>query len=356
MLGVIFRTAIFGESHGKVIGAVVEGTPPGIRIDEQDIQRELDKRRPGSTIYVSQRTEEDKVEILSGVFNGFTTGAPISMIVRNHDMDSRPYEEFSDIPRPGHADYVARMKYKGFNDFRGGGMFSGRMTAALVMAGSLAKKIILKYGVQVYSHLVSLGPIEAPSSSIDEIRENVYKNNVRCANMEISERMTAYLKKVMDEGDSTGGVVETVLTNVPIGLGAPPMDSLEGDLAKAVFVIPAVKGIEFGAGFRLAKMKGSQSNDEYIIRDDKIAIRTNQQGGINGGISNGMNIIFRVGIKPTPSIQKPQKSVNLKTMKETDLIIKGRHDPCVAIRAVPVMEAVTAIVLADHALRWRSWS
>ncbi|MEM3833423.1 MAG: chorismate synthase [Thermoprotei archaeon] len=352
----MFRVSLFGESHGKLVGVLIEGCPPGLRISEDDIQKELDKRKPGLSLYVSQRKEEDKVEILSGVFNGYTTGAPITMVVWNKDVISNTYEMIRYIPRPGHADYVSYIKYKGFNDYRGGGIFSGRITAGLVMAGAIAKKLLSLYNIEVYSYIINIGPIESPVVTLSEIRENVYKSQVRCPHIETSNKMEDYIKIIMKEGDSVGGVIETIVLNVPVGLGEPPIDTLDGDLAKAMFTIPAIKGIEFGAGFKLSKMKGSEANDPYIINNVKIITSTNNAGGINGGISNGMPIIFRVVVKPTSSIRKKQRTVDLSKMEETEIIVEGRHDPCIAIRAVPVVESVTSIVIADHLLRWLSWS
>lgn len=352
----MFKVSLFGESHGKLVGVLIEGCPPGLKISEDEIQKELDKRKPGTSLYVSQRKEEDKVEILSGVFNGYTTGAPISMVVWNKDVVSNIYEKMRYTPRPGHADYVSYVKYKGFNDFRGGGIFSGRITAGLVMAGVVAKKLLSLYNIEVYSYITSVGSIESPPVTLDEIKENVYKSPVRCPHIETSNKIEDYIKMVMKEGDSIGGIIETVILNVPVGLGEPPIDTLDGDLAKAMFVIPAIKGIEFGAGFRLSKMKGSESNDPYVISNNKVVTLTNNAGGINGGLSNGMPIIFRVVVKPTSSIRKRQKTVNLLSMEETEIIVEGRHDPCIAIRAVPVVESVASIVIADHLLRWLSWN
>lgn len=352
----MFRVSLFGESHGKLVGVIIEGCPPGISISEDYIQKELDKRRPGSSLYVSQRKEEDKVDILSGIFNGYTTGAPITMVVWNKDVNSSAYEKLRYTPRPGHADYVSYIKYKGFNDYRGGGIFSGRLTAGLVMAGAIAKKLLAMYNIEVYSYVTSIGHIESPQVTLNEIKENVYKSPVRCPHIETSNKIEEYIKSIMKEGDSVGGIVETIVLNVPVGLGEPPIDTLDGDISKAMFIIPAVKGIEFGAGFKLAKMKGSEANDAFVVRNNNIYTLTNNAGGINGGISNGMPIIFRVVIKPTPSIRKKQRTVNLLKMEETEIIIEGRHDPCIVIRAVPVIESVTAIVIADHLLRWLSWN
>ena len=342
----------FGESHGSLIGAIIDGCPAGLPLKEEDVQIELNKRRPGFTRISTPRREEDKVEIVSGVYRGYTTGAPICMIVRNRDVKSKPYETVMIKPRPGHADYTAKIKYGGYNDPRGGGRFSGRITAAYVMVGAIAKKLLSLIGVEVLAHTVQIGNISVKNEvSYEDIRRNVYSNPVRCAIPEVAERMMEEILRASSEGDSVGGVVEGIALNVPAGLGEPVFDSLDSDIAKMLFNIPAVKGVEFGAGFRIASMRGSEANDQYAIRDGKIITITNNAGGILGGISNGMPIKVRVAFKPTPSIAKRQRTVNLKTMREEDIEIAGRHDPCIVPRAVPVVEACLAFVLADHALR-----
>jgi len=342
----------FGESHGSYIGAVLDGCPAGLQLSEADIQAELNKRRPGLTEISTSRREEDRVEIVSGVYRGYTTGAPICMIVRNVDVDSKPYEAAMVKPRPGHADYTARIKYGGYSDPRGGGRFSGRITAAYVMAGAVAKKLIGLVGIEVLAHTVQIGNVKVDGEvPYEEIRRNVYSNPARCAVPEIAAKMIDEVLRASREGDSVGGVVEGIALNVPAGFGEPIFDSLDADIAKALFNIPAVKGVEFGAGFRAASMRGSEANDQYAVRDGKIVTLTNNAGGIIGGISNGMPIKVRVAFKPTPSISKRQRTVNLETMSEEEIEVAGRHDPCIAPRAVPVVEACLAFVLADHALR-----
>ncbi|MEM2028068.1 MAG: chorismate synthase [Candidatus Bathyarchaeia archaeon] len=342
----------FGESHGFYIGAVLDGCPAGLPLSESDVQAEMDKRRPGLSDISTARREEDKVEIVSGVYRGYTTGAPICMIIRNKDIDSKPYETVMFKPRPGHADYTARVKYGGYNDPRGGGRFSGRITAAYVMAGAVAKKLLNLIGVEVLAHVVQIGRVRVEGEvPHNEIRKNVYSNPVRCAVPELAERMIEEILSAAREGDSVGGVVEGIALNVPAGLGEPIFDSLDADIAKMLFNIPAVKGVEFGAGFRLASMRGSEANDQYAIRDGKVVTLTNNAGGILGGISSGMPIKVRVAFKPTPSISKKQRTVNLETMNEEEMEVAGRHDPCIVPRAVPVVEACLAFVLADHALR-----
>ena len=350
-IGKLFRVTSFGESHGRCVGVVVDGCPPGLKISEKHIQKELDRRRPGQSRVSTSRKERDKVEILSGIFNGFTTGAPICMMIWNQDVDSSGYEKIRFTPRPGHADYSAFVKYRGFNDYRGGGRFSGRITAGFVMAGAVAKRLLNRSGINVLAHTIEIAGIKAKPKSIDEIRRNVEKNPVRCADLGVVEKMVEAIERAREEGDSVGGIIEAIALNVPPGLGEPVFDTLDGDLAKALLAIPGVKGVEFGSGFRVAKMKGSENNDEFIISKNRILTKTNNSGGILGGISIGMPILCRVAVKPTPSISKIQKTVDVKEMKETELKIEGRHDPCIVPRAVPVVEAMVAIVLADHLMR-----
>ncbi len=342
----------FGESHGRCIGVVVDGAPAGLPLNEDDIQIKLDLRRPGYSIITTQRKEEDRVNILSGIFNNYTTGAPICMIIWNKDQDSRPYELIRNTPRPGHADYPAYIKYKGFNDYRGGGRFSGRLTATFVMAGALAEKL-LKYtlGIEVLAYTKEIGNIKARDLSIEEIRESRYSNDVRCPDREIAKEMREAIINAKQEGDSLGGIIECIVLNVPVGLGEPIFGALESDLARALFGIPSVKGVEFGSGFNGTKLKGSEHNDLYEIKDGRIVTKTNNAGGILGGLSNGMPIKIRIAFKPVSSIAKKQKSVDMINMNETELVVPGRHDPCVVPRAPPVVEGLVAFILADHAIR-----
>ena len=351
-IGKVFVFTCIGESHGFIVGAIIDGCPAGLPLTEADVQSELDKRRPGLSGVSTPRMEEDRVEILSGVYRGYTTGAPICMIVRNRDVDSKPYEAIRFRPRPGHADYPAAVKYGGFNDYRGGGRFSGRMTAAYVMAGAVAKKLLNLLEIEVLAHTVQIGKVKLSRRvSYEDIRVNVYRNAVRCADPEVAALMEDAVLKAAEEGDSLGGVVEGIALNVPVGVGEPIFDSLDSDLAKMLFNIPAVKGVEFGAGFKAASMRGSENNDQYVVKDGKVFTLTNNAGGILGGLSTGMPIVVRVAFKPTPSISKKQRTVDLKEMREVELELKGRHDPCIVPRAVPVVEACMAIVLADHVLR-----
>lgn len=353
-LGEMFRITSFGESHGKCVGIVIDGCPSGLILSEDDIQPELDRRRPGQSQITTKRQEVDRVEILSGVFNGHTTGAPICMLIWNKDVDSSKYDLFKQVPRPGHADFTAHQKYGGFNDYRGGGRFSGRITASFVMAGAVAKKLLNEMlSVEIVAHTIEIGGLKARKiEDVEIIKKTVEKTPVRTADLEVAEKMIDLIIQTEKEGDSVGGIVECVATNVPIGLGEPVFSSLESDISKAIFSIPAVKGIEFGTGFGVSELKGSENNDAFIIEDGKILTKTNNSGGILGGISSGMPITFRVAIKPTPSIRNKQESVNILEIRETTIQIEGRHDPCLVPRAVPVIESMTAVVLVDHAIKY----
>ena len=350
-LGQLFTITSFGESHGSVVGVIIDGCPAGLPITEADIQTEVNKRKPGLSMGATARVEEDRVEILSGVFNGMTTGAPLCLLIRNKDIDSSEYERMRFLPRPGHADYTAFIKYGGFNDYRGGGRFSGRITATFVMAGAVAKKLLERLGMEVLAHTVEIGGIRANPKGVDEIRENAAKNPLKCADLTAAEEMARLIDRVKKEGDSIGGVVEGIALNVPAGLGEPVFDTMEGELAKALFAIPAVKGVEFGSGFQAARKKGSENNDPFTIMKGRIVTLTNNAGGILGGISNGMPIVIRVAVKPTSSIAKTQQTVNLEIMESATLEVKGRHDTCIVPRAVVVVEAMMAVVLCDLALR-----
>lgn len=349
--GDIFRITSFGESHGCCIGIIVDGCPAGLYLSEEDIQKEVDKRKPVSQSGQTARAEDDKVEILSGIFEGKTTGAPIGLLVRNKDTDSTEYEKMKFLPRPGHADYAAFMKYGGFSDYRGGGRFSGRVTLGLVMAGAIAKILLDIAGIEILAHTVQIGEIKAGSSSLEEIRRNVYHNPLRCADKASSAAMSHLIEIAGKEGDSVGGVIEGLALNVPAGLGEPYFNTLEGELAKALFAIPAVKGVEFGAGFSVAIKRGSENNDLWVVKDSRLIAETNHAGGILGGISDGMPVMLRVAIKPTPSISKVQKTVDLQEYKKSEISIKGRHDVCLVPRAVIVVESAIAITLCDFALK-----
>ncbi len=349
-LGKLFTVTSFGESHGRCIGVVIDGCPAGLPLTEADIQIELDKRKPGTGVASTRRVEEDKVEILSGVFKRRTTGAPLCLLIWNKDTDSSAYERIKNLLRPGHADCTAAMKYGGFNDYRGGGQFSGRITAGFVMAGTVARMLLGIIGVEILAHTVEIGGIKTKSAGLPALRK-ADDNPLKCADPIATARMLKAIEQARSEGDSLGGIIEGMALNVPVGLGEPVFDTLEGDLAKALFAIPAVKGVEFGAGFSAAKMRGSENNDTFIIKKGKIQTIGNNAGGILGGISNGMPVVVRVAVKPTHSISRTQNTVNIKTMESAELDIRGRHDACIVPRAVPVVTAMMAIVLCDFALR-----
>ncbi|MDG6954192.1 MAG: chorismate synthase [Nitrososphaerota archaeon] len=352
LVGERFLLLTFGESHGKCVGAVLDGCPAGLALTEEDVQSELDLRKPGQSIVTTQRREEDIVEIMSGVFDGRTTGAPIMMMIRNADKDSKSYEAINNTPRPGHADLVARVKYGGFNDPRGGGRFSGRITASFVMGGAVAKKLLRQaLGVEVVAYSLEIGGIRASGFTLAEAAKNRYSNETRAPTPEAAEQMKRKIVDMRGKGNSLGGIVECVATGVPVGLGEPVFGSLDSDLARIALSIPAVKGVEFGSGFASTRMTGLENNDEYFFDGGNIRTRTNNAGGILGGLSNGMPMVYRVAFKPASSIASKQTTVDLRSGKEVDLVVPGRHDPTVVPRAVPVVEGTTALVLADHALR-----
>ncbi len=352
-LGKEFVVTSFGESHGKLIGVVVDGCPPGLPFSEVDAQADLDRRIPlENPEIVSGRIEKDVAQISSGVFNGFTTGAPICMTVENKEARSGDYESIRDLPRPAHADYTARVKYGGFNDHRGGGRFSGRVTVSLILAGAVAKKLLNHFDIDVLAYTKSIGKIRMERDlSAEEIRKHRFQTAVRCPDSACAKQMENAIIQVHRDGESIGGTIECIALNVPAGIGEPLFDALDADLAKAVFGIPAVKGVEFGGGFATTEMKGSESNDAFRIQKGRIVTSTNLSGGILGGMSSGMPITICVAVKPTPSISKDQQTVNIAKMENSSIKIGGRHDPCVVPKAVPVVEAVVAITLADHMIR-----
>jgi chorismate synthase len=352
LIGERFACMSFGESHGKCVGMIVDGCPAGLQLDETDIQSLLDLRKPGQTVITTQRKEEDKVEILSGVFNGFTTGAPICMLIWNREQDSRSYESIVTKPRPGHSDYPAMVKYAGFSDYRGGGRFSGRLTATFVMAGAIAKKLLYHtLGIETTAYTVQIGQIRANDIDLEDARRNRYTNDTRCPDLDAARQMREAILRTRKEGDSLGGVIECICTGVPVGLGEPIFSSLEADISRAVFSIPAVKAVEFGSGFLGSEKKGSENNDSFIIKNGKIMTKTNNAGGILGGLSNGMPIRMRIGFKPASSISLTQRTLDISTLSEVDLNVSGRHDPCVVPRAPPVVESIVSVIIADHALR-----
>ena len=347
-----FRVTVFGESHGPAVAVVIDGCPAGLRIEQAQIDEELSKRMPPDPNVTSARREKDEVQILSGVLDGYTTGAPVALLVPNKDVRSQDYDKLKSIARPGHADYPTRIKYGGFNDLRGGGRASGRLTVPIVMAGAIAKTLLKSIGVQVFAHTIQIHTVRVERRLTHEaIIQNTYSNTVRCADTETAEKMREAIMKARSEGDSLGGIVECIAEGLPAGVGEPFFDSLDADLAKMAFSIPAVKGFEVGLGFQASAVKGSENNDPYAIKDGKVVTLTNNAGGILGGLSNGMPIVVHVAFKPPSSIPKEQNTVNLKEMRDTKVEVTGRHDPCIVPKAVPVVEAAVAIVLADHCLR-----
>jgi len=344
-LGDIFRITTFGESHGKAIGAVIDGCPANIEISEEDIQKELDRRRPGQSEVTSARKEEDKAEILSGIFEGRTTGAPIAIIIFNKNADSSGYEKIKDLLRPGHANFTYLKKY-GIFDYRGGGRSSGRETANWVSGGAVAKKILAEKGIKVAAYTKEIGGIKAEEFDIKEID----RNDVRCPDKDAASKMADKILEAKNDGDSIGGIIEVTADNVPAGLGDPVFNKLDAEIAKALMTINGVKGVEIGAGFEAAKMKGSECNDAFAKEGEKIITKTNNSGGILGGISNGMPITARIAVKPTSSIGKEQETTDLEG-NAAKIKVEGKHDPCLVPRAVPVVEAMMALVLVNAYLR-----
>lgn len=338
---------LFGESHGEYIGAVLDGLAPGIKIDQEYLRAKLALRRPSGKISTA-RIEADEYEIASGVFNGYTTGTPLCILIKNTNKKSSDYGAAMDIPRPGHADYTAREKYHGFEDHRGGGHFSGRITAALVAAGAILGSALESKGIKIGSHITELHGafdrgFEDISADIDIVNNKAFPTLTDSA----EEKMKKEIEKAAEKGDSVGGILESAIIGLPAGLGEPWFDSVESLISHGLFSIPGVKGVEFGLGFAFADTYGSEANDSFVLADGRVITETNNNGGINGGITNGMPVIFRTVIKPTPSIFKSQASVSLSKMKNTTLKLEGRHDPAIIHRARAVVDAVAAIVVAD---------
>lgn len=343
--------SIFGESHGKAIGIVINGIKPGFEIDMDKIEKEMERRAPGRNKMSTQRKEGDKPKILSGIFEGKTTGAPISMIIENSDTRSKDYSKLKDLMRPGHADYAGNIRYGGFNDYRGGGHFSGRITAPLVFAGALAKQLLEEKGIKIGAHISSVGKVKDDSFNRVNISESLLdsllKKELPLIKDEKIEEVKEEIEKVRLKGNSIGGTIECAIIGVKVGVGSPFFDSLESKIASLAFSVPAVKGIEFGLGFEISEMTGAEANDEYYIENGEIKAYSNNNGGITGGISNGMPITYKVAIKPTPSISIEQRTVNISTMENEKLVIEGRHDPCIVQRAVVVIEAIAAIAILE---------
>lgn len=346
-----FKITVFGQSHSEAIGIVIDGIPAGIRLDTEKILGFMARRAPGKNAYSTTRKEADFPEIVSGVVDNITCGAPICAIIRNNNQNSKDYSKLKTLPRPSHADFAAYMKHNGFNDIRGGGNFSGRMTAPLCFAGAVAMQILEEKGIRIGAHIEKIAgisdsrfdPVNVDSATLLEVSSKEFP----LINDAVKDEMLAKIEEARLDADSVGGIIECAVTGLPAGIGDPMFDGVENMLSKAVFAIPAIKGIEFGNGFECADLRGSQNNDNFILVDGKIASETNNHGGISGGITSSMPMIFRVAVKPTPSIAKPQMSVNLETMKQEELVITGRHDPCIVPRAVPCIEAAAALALIN---------
>lgn len=346
------KLSIFGQSHGAAIGMTLDGIPAGLPIDDAELQNFLSRRAPGANEYATTRKESDRPEFLSGIVDGFTCGAPITAIIRNSNTRSSDYDNLKDCPRPGHADYTAHVKYSGYQDVSGGGHFSGRLTAPLCIAGGLCKQWLANKGVRIGAHISAIAGITDEPVFLDWTRPNLdsIRDDFPVLNPVAGENMRQAIAEAKADGDSVGGLVECIVTGLPAGLGDPMFSGMESRIAKIVFGIPAVKGLDFGTGFMGAYLRGSQNNDAFTVNNGKISTVTNHSGGILGGITNGMPLIFQVAIKPTPSIAKLQQSVSLERMELQDLIVNGRHDPCIVPRAVPVIEAAAAIAVFDAML------
>jgi chorismate synthase len=352
--GQLFRVTTFGESHGGGVGVVIDGCPPNIELSDTEIQRDLDRRRPGQSKITTQRKEEDQCEILSGIFEGKTLGTPIAILVRNKDARPEDYHEIAEKFRPSHADFTYEAKY-GIRNWQGGGRASARETVGRVAAGAVAKKILsmLYAEFEVVAYVAQIHEVVAKVDRSALKAKMIERNIVRCPDTAAAEKMVSLIEKVRSQGDSVGGIIECLIRGAPPGLGEPVFDKLEADLAKAMLSIPATKGFEIGSGFAATRMRGSQHNDPFEMRGGRVRAATNNSGGVQGGISNGEEIYFRVAFKPTATIGREQKTVT-SSHEQTQLAARGRHDPCVIPRAVPIVEAMAALVLCDHALRQRA--
>lgn len=346
------KLSIFGQSHGKAIGMTLDGIPAGLPVDLDKLQAFLNRRAPGQHDYDTPRKEEDRPEFLSGLQNGYTCGAPIAAVIYNTNTRSGDYDNLKTCPRPGHADYTAQIKYGGFQDAAGGGHFSGRLTAALCIAGGLCKQWLEEKGIQIHAHIVSIAGIADDPVYLDWIDPDFSKINADfpVLNPDAGRKMREAIAHARQNGDSVGGIIECIAAGVPAGLGGPLFGGMEGKIAQMIYGVPAVKGLDFGSGFSGSYMRGSENNDSFTVKDGKIVTNTNYAGGILGGITTGMPIVFQAAIKPTPSISMPQQSVDLSTMEPAALQVKGRHDPCIVPRAVPVIEAAAAIAIFDALL------
>jgi len=349
--GNLFKLTSFGESHGSMIGGIIEGCPAGLEINKGLIQKDLDRRKPGQSKVTSPRKEDDKVQLLSGIFEGKSTGTPIGFLIPNINSKSQDYSNIKDVFRPSHADYTYEEKY-GLRDYRGGGRSSARETACRVVAGSIAKQLLNNYGIKISAYVSSIGNIFADEKNMD-LNKEYYSNIVRCPDNDASEKMINLITELKSKGNTVGGQIKCIINGVKPGLGQPVFDKLHADLGKAMLSINAVKGFEYGSGFSGSKMTGSVHNDEFIVENGNVSTKTNNSGGIQGGISNGEEIYFKVAFKPVATIMSKQNSID-KEKNNVELSVKGRHDPCVVPRAVPIVESMAAIVLADHLLRNRT--
>lgn len=352
ILGRIFRISTYGESHGVAVGVVIDGCPAGVKVDLDDIQRDLSRRKPGQSAIVTQRKEEDRVELLSGVMDGKSTGTPISLIIYNKDQKSRDYDHIKDKFRPSHADFTYQSKY-GNRDYRGGGRSSARETVARVASGAIAKEFLKQHGISIHAYVSQVGDLKLDKDITELGYGHIEENIVRCPDPDLAKEMIQLIKEVRSDGDTIGGKITCVIEGVPVGIGEPVFDKLHADLGKGMLSINAVKGFEYGSGFDAIAMRGSQHNDIFRKDGDKVTTTTNYSGGIQGGISNGMPITCNVAFKPVATLMKDQESVDKKGEKVV-VSGKGRHDPCVVPRAVPIVEAMAALIIADHLLRSRA--
>ena len=350
--GLALRLSIFGQSHSEAIGMTLDGLPAGLPIDLDKLQGFLNRRAPGQNDWSTPRKEEDRPEFLCGLKDGYTCGAPLTAIIHNNNTRPKDYSRLKITPRPGHADYTAELKYRGFQDYSGGGHFSGRLTAPLCIAGGVLKQMLESKGITVDARIAAIAGIRDDSPFTASVADKRFP----VVDDAVGEQMREAIQAARAEGDSVGGVIECVARGLPVGVGEPMFDGLENRIAQTVFAVPAVKGIEFGAGFDSASMRGSGNNDPFTVKDGRIETLTNNAGGILGGISNGMPVVFRAAVKPTPSIAKEQQSVNLNTMRPEALSITGRHDPCIVPRAVPVIEAAAALAISDLILGESKWN
>ena len=359
IFGMNIKMSIYGESHGKAVGVVLDGLPPGIALDEEAIAREMARRAPGQSALTTARKEKDAVEIQSGFFNGYTTGTPLCARIANSDQHSKDYSILKDKMRPGHGDYAGYVHYQGYNDYRGGGHFSARLTAGLVFAGAVAKQALAQYGITIGAHILRIHDIVEPSfnplGESEATLKAIDAKSFPVIDDAIGEQMQSCILTAKGALNSVGGVIEAMAINLPSGLGAPYFDSVESHLSQMLFSVPAVKGIEFGEGFGFAQLTGAEANDQMHYEEGKVRCYTNHNGGITGGLTNGMPLVFRVAMKPTASISREQKTVSMAEHSDTTLTVVGRHDPCIVQRAVPVIEAVTAWTLWDLLIEAKKW-